>query len=97
MTKRDWRFSKSVRLVIQFVPGQGDSPANYVVLVYPGPKNPPFGSARFHSREELLLRLQNVISNFQGDLQPEDSDLSHVVFAETLTLSDSQLLSLGLE
>lgn len=97
MTERDWRFSKSVRLVIQFVPGQGDSPANYVVLVYPGPKNSPFGSVRFHSRQELLLRLQNVLSNFQGDLQPEDNEVTHVVFAETLKLSDDQLLSLGLE
>lgn len=97
MTKRDWRFPKSVRLVIQFVPGHNASPASYVVLVYPGPKNSPFGSTKFYSREQLLLRLQNVISNFQGDLQPEDCNVTHVVFAETLPLSDAQLLALGLE
>jgi hypothetical protein len=88
---------KSMRLVIQFVPGPGASPASYVLLVYPGPKNSPSGSVRFYSREELLLRLQNVISNFQGNLEPEDSAVTHLVFAETVTLSDAQLLSLGLE
>ena len=54
MAKPDWRFPKSVRLVIQFVPGHDASPASYVVLVYPGPTNSPFGSTRFYSREQLL-------------------------------------------
>ena len=65
-------------------------------MVYPGPKNLPFQSAKFSSRKELLQRLQVAIPGFDEGLLLEACDTTQIVFAETMQLGDAQLLALRL-
>ena len=84
------------RLVIQYVCDQGSPQGHYVVLVYPGPKNSPFQSVRIPKREELLRRLRVAIPGFNEELLPKKEDGTQIVFADSIELSDAQLLGLGL-
>ncbi len=89
--------TNSVRLVIQYVPDHGSSQANYVVTVYPGPRNSPFQSMKFPSREELAQRLRAAIPGFDEGQLLGTRDTPQIVFAETMQLSDAQILALGSE
>lgn len=84
------------RLVIQYVGDQDSSHGHYVALVYPGPKNSPFQSARIPTREELMRRLRVAIPGFNEELLPKKEDGTQIVFADSMELSDAQLSGLGL-
>ena len=88
----DFAGESPARLGVQYL-GNGQA-ESYRVIIYP--EHARFREPLvFHSREELERRLSAVLPNFDpGALKPAGDSFPHIVFAESVKLSEAQLADL---
>jgi hypothetical protein len=66
-------------------------------MVYPGPRSSLFQSEKSSSREEVLRRLHAAIPGFDEGPLLADSAGAQIVLAETMQLTDEQILTFRLD
>lgn len=87
--------TSNLRIVVQYVPGNTDSPWHLVAYG----NGRAFQPRRFRSVEDLLTVIRSAMPDFDPSLLAVKSAEtgSHIVWAGDIAMSDSQLLALGLE